>query len=134
MPGWTGDVCDVPICKKGCDPLQGYCKRPGECRCKLGNCWFFFFLVAFTRYKFCEVSNFSSDLFLLSDSSKSQSDGYPTSILFVRNLMIHPATQLPVTLCLAIVFRYHLIFYFYFFLIKRLMEIVWKFPAFNYVP
>ncbi|XP_026741553.1 delta-like protein B [Trichoplusia ni] len=36
LPGWQGDLCDVPICKKGCDPLQGYCKRPGECRCKLG--------------------------------------------------------------------------------------------------
>ncbi|XP_026752834.2 neurogenic locus protein delta-like [Galleria mellonella] len=36
LPGWQGDICDVPICKKGCDPLQGYCKRPGECRCKLG--------------------------------------------------------------------------------------------------
>ncbi|XP_001866027.2 delta-like protein 1 [Culex quinquefasciatus] len=36
LPGWTGDLCDVPICKKGCDPLNGYCKRPGECRCKLG--------------------------------------------------------------------------------------------------
>lgn len=22
-PGWQGDLCDVPICKKGCDPLQG---------------------------------------------------------------------------------------------------------------
>lgn len=40
LPGWTGDMCDVPICKKGCDPLQGYCKRPGECRCKLGK-WLF---------------------------------------------------------------------------------------------
>ncbi|XP_058805902.1 delta-like protein 1 isoform X1 [Phymastichus coffea] len=36
IPGWTGDLCDVPICRKGCDPLQGYCRRPGECRCKLG--------------------------------------------------------------------------------------------------
>ncbi|KAJ0176266.1 hypothetical protein K1T71_008440 [Dendrolimus kikuchii] len=36
LPGWQGDLCDVPICKKGCDPLQGYCKRPGECRCKMG--------------------------------------------------------------------------------------------------
>lgn len=36
LRGWTGDVCDVPICRKGCDPLQGYCKRPGECLCKLG--------------------------------------------------------------------------------------------------
>lgn len=34
--GWMGDLCDVPICRKGCDPLQGYCRRPGECRCKLG--------------------------------------------------------------------------------------------------
>ncbi|CAD6202060.1 GSCOCG00002924001-RA-CDS, partial [Cotesia congregata] len=36
LPGWTGDLCDVPLCRKGCDPLQGYCRRPGECRCKLG--------------------------------------------------------------------------------------------------
>lgn len=36
LPGWTGDVCDVPKCRKGCDPMNGYCKRPGECRCKLG--------------------------------------------------------------------------------------------------
>ncbi|XP_015605587.1 delta-like protein 4 [Cephus cinctus] len=36
LPGWTGDLCDVPMCRKGCDPLQGYCRRPGECRCKLG--------------------------------------------------------------------------------------------------
>ncbi|XP_047366553.1 delta-like protein 1 [Vespa velutina] len=34
--GWTGDLCDVPICRKGCDPLQGFCRRPGECRCKIG--------------------------------------------------------------------------------------------------
>lgn len=36
LPGWQGDLCDVPICRKGCDPQQGYCNRPGECRCKLG--------------------------------------------------------------------------------------------------
>lgn len=34
--GWQGDLCDVPICRKGCDPMHGYCKRPGECRCNLG--------------------------------------------------------------------------------------------------
>ena len=55
--GWQGDLCDVPLCKRGCDPQQGYCKvkktrklltrqqlgknfilsqRPNECRCKLG--------------------------------------------------------------------------------------------------
>ncbi|GLV35302.1 C901 [Carabus blaptoides fortunei] len=36
LHGWTGDLCDVPRCRKGCDPMQGYCKRPFECRCKLG--------------------------------------------------------------------------------------------------
>ncbi|XP_037086791.1 uncharacterized protein LOC119107449 [Pollicipes pollicipes] len=36
LPGWTGDVCDVPICKTGCDPLLGYCKQPDECICKIG--------------------------------------------------------------------------------------------------
>ena len=37
LPGWTGDVCDVPICKAGCDPLLGYCKHPNECICKIGE-------------------------------------------------------------------------------------------------
>ncbi|KAF5291031.1 hypothetical protein FQA39_LY14464 [Lamprigera yunnana] len=36
LPGWTGDLCDVPKCRPGCDPLNGYCERPGECLCKLG--------------------------------------------------------------------------------------------------
>ena len=58
--GWTGDLCNVPICKKGeqkndnyhqsrftncrqicvaigCDPLNGYCRLPGECRCRIGT-------------------------------------------------------------------------------------------------
>lgn len=35
--GWQGDLCDVPICRKGCDPMHGYCKKPNECRCNLGN-------------------------------------------------------------------------------------------------
>jgi hypothetical protein len=50
LRGWTGDVCDVPICKKGCDPLQGYCKRPGECLCKLGA------LVVNITFPFCEYT------------------------------------------------------------------------------
>lgn len=36
LPGWNGDLCDVPKCRSGCDPMQGYCTRPGECLCKLG--------------------------------------------------------------------------------------------------
>ncbi|CAG9799143.1 unnamed protein product [Chironomus riparius] len=36
LPGWQGDLCDVPICRQKCDPQNGYCKRPFECRCKLG--------------------------------------------------------------------------------------------------
>ncbi|XP_028032009.1 delta-like protein 1 [Bombyx mandarina] len=36
MPGWQGDLCDVPICRKGCDPIRGFCKKPGECTCKFG--------------------------------------------------------------------------------------------------
>eukprot|EP00092_Neocalanus_flemingeri_P006703 GFUD01007240.1.p1 GENE.GFUD01007240.1~~GFUD01007240.1.p1 ORF type:complete len:882 (+),score=165.63 GFUD01007240.1:158-2803(+) len=35
-PGWAGAVCDQPICAPGCDPANGYCKTPGECRCKTG--------------------------------------------------------------------------------------------------
>lgn len=23
LAGWQGDLCDVPMCKKGCDPQQG---------------------------------------------------------------------------------------------------------------
>ncbi|XP_046642979.1 delta-like protein 4 isoform X2 [Daphnia pulicaria] len=34
--GWIGDLCNVPICKKGCDPLNGHCRVPGECRCRIG--------------------------------------------------------------------------------------------------
>ena len=29
-------MCDVPICRKGCDPLNGYCRKPNECTCRLG--------------------------------------------------------------------------------------------------
>lgn len=36
IEGWQGDLCDVPMCRKGCDPMHGYCKKPGECRCNLG--------------------------------------------------------------------------------------------------
>lgn len=36
IKGWQGDLCDVPMCRKGCDPMHGYCKKPGECRCNLG--------------------------------------------------------------------------------------------------
>ncbi|ENN83108.1 hypothetical protein YQE_00531, partial [Dendroctonus ponderosae] len=23
LPGWNGDLCDVPKCRSGCDPMQG---------------------------------------------------------------------------------------------------------------
>lgn len=36
LPGWQGDLCDQPICRKGCDPMTGYCNEPGECKCKMG--------------------------------------------------------------------------------------------------
>ncbi|XP_075155813.1 C901 [Haematobia irritans] len=36
LPGWQGDLCQVPMCRKGCDPMNGYCQRPGECRCRIG--------------------------------------------------------------------------------------------------
>ena len=34
--GWSGGLCDRPICAPGCDPSNGYCKTPGECQCKAG--------------------------------------------------------------------------------------------------
>lgn len=36
LPGWQGDLCQVPMCRRGCDPMNGYCQRPGECRCRIG--------------------------------------------------------------------------------------------------
>ncbi|XP_054730840.1 protein eyes shut [Anastrepha obliqua] len=36
LPGWQGDLCQVPQCRKGCDPMNGYCQRPDECRCRIG--------------------------------------------------------------------------------------------------
>ncbi|SPP89614.1 protein jagged-1 [Drosophila guanche] len=36
LPGWQGDLCQVPMCRRGCDPMNGYCHRPGECRCRIG--------------------------------------------------------------------------------------------------
>ncbi|XP_017483783.1 PREDICTED: teneurin-3-like, partial [Rhagoletis zephyria] len=36
LPGWQGDLCQVPLCRKGCDPMNGYCQRPDECRCRIG--------------------------------------------------------------------------------------------------
>lgn len=61
-PGWTGILCHIrkrifnerfslfylfyqkyfhlsfaiAICAKNCSQLHGYCKKPGECRCKVG--------------------------------------------------------------------------------------------------
>ena len=36
LPGWTGALCSVPVCKEGCDQMTGYCSQPGECLCRLG--------------------------------------------------------------------------------------------------
>ncbi|XP_037931168.1 delta-like protein 4 [Teleopsis dalmanni] len=36
LPGWQGDLCQVPMCRRGCDPMNGYCQKPGECRCRIG--------------------------------------------------------------------------------------------------
>lgn len=67
LRGWTGDVCDVPICRKGCDPLQGYCKRPGECLCKLGA--LFINIYFFTFVERIVVASYSNSLSHLNYSS-----------------------------------------------------------------
>ncbi|KAK2707212.1 hypothetical protein QYM36_015035 [Artemia franciscana] len=36
IDGWAGDHCNIPRCKRGCDPMHGYCTYPGECRCRTG--------------------------------------------------------------------------------------------------
>ncbi|CAB4065666.1 unnamed protein product [Lepeophtheirus salmonis] len=35
--GWDGDLCDVPICREGCNPQLGSCNAPGECNCIEGS-------------------------------------------------------------------------------------------------
>ncbi|XP_050736191.1 protein delta homolog 2-like isoform X2 [Eriocheir sinensis] len=34
--GWTGALCDAPVCAPGCSTDHGYCGTPGECRCEVG--------------------------------------------------------------------------------------------------
>ncbi|KAK8401384.1 hypothetical protein O3P69_002862 [Scylla paramamosain] len=34
--GWTGALCDAPVCGPGCSTEHGYCGVPGECRCEVG--------------------------------------------------------------------------------------------------
>ncbi|XP_023342294.1 delta-like protein B [Eurytemora carolleeae] len=36
LPGWQGDLCQVPLCGSDCDPQHGYCTKPFECECNLG--------------------------------------------------------------------------------------------------
>lgn len=31
-PGWKGLFCNEPACASDCNPSQGYCDRPGECK------------------------------------------------------------------------------------------------------
>ena len=38
--GWTGDLCNVPICHSKCHKTNGYCTKPGECRCKPGRFYY----------------------------------------------------------------------------------------------
>ncbi|XP_074650335.1 uncharacterized protein LOC141905386 [Tubulanus polymorphus] len=36
LPGWQGQYCDKAICLPGCNPRNGYCEQPNECRCRHG--------------------------------------------------------------------------------------------------
>uniref|UniRef100_UPI00358E1B20 protein jagged-1-like isoform X1 n=2 Tax=Myxine glutinosa TaxID=7769 RepID=UPI00358E1B20 len=36
LRGWSGQGCDQPVCKLGCDAVHGYCTKPSECKCKYG--------------------------------------------------------------------------------------------------
>ena len=35
-PLLSGLFCTEPVCSEGCNLTQGYCKYPGECRCRQG--------------------------------------------------------------------------------------------------
>ncbi|CAL4068877.1 unnamed protein product, partial [Meganyctiphanes norvegica] len=34
--GWTGPLCQIPICAANCSTSHGSCNKPGECRCEVG--------------------------------------------------------------------------------------------------
>ncbi len=42
--GWTGHLCDKPVCSEGCDKKNGYCKKVRIFFKKMREITFFFFL------------------------------------------------------------------------------------------
>ncbi|KAF2365861.1 EGF-like domain [Trinorchestia longiramus] len=34
--GWTGKLCDEPMCSADCNKQHGFCTKPGECICQMG--------------------------------------------------------------------------------------------------
>lgn len=36
LPGWSGATCLTALCRVGCHPQRGSCRRPNECQCKAG--------------------------------------------------------------------------------------------------
>ncbi|UYV78311.1 JAG1 [Cordylochernes scorpioides] len=36
LPGWKDANCMTAVCKEGCHPVNGFCKRPDECQCRPG--------------------------------------------------------------------------------------------------
>jgi len=59
-PGWTGPLCQEAICAPGCHSSNGYCKTPGECRCKAGyfgtNCESCVKLLGCSSHGYCKKS------------------------------------------------------------------------------
>jgi hypothetical protein len=67
--GWQGDLCDVPLCKRGCDPQQGYCKvwTVSNLSISLSKASFLFSVQTNVAASSVSTATFASDAFHFQD-------------------------------------------------------------------